>query len=76
MRDPFAVACKAQDRLGWAEVKALLLVVASQPDGLPAWSYAAQLAAVLDVDEQSQEAIHDEAEGHRQFYEGRAAAPR
>lgn len=72
MRDPFAVACQAKDRLGWAQVKALLLVVAMQPDGMPSWSYAAQLADVLGVDEHAQEAIFDEAQGHRRHAEGEA----
>ena len=66
MRDPFAVACKARNRLGWPEQKALLLIVASMPDGLPAWSYAAQLAAVFDTPEDAQESIYNEAATHRQ----------
>ena len=70
MRDPFAVGCKAQDKLGWPEKKALLLIVAQCPDGLPAWSYAAQLADVLGVDADEQEAVHAEAQGHRTQLEG------
>jgi hypothetical protein len=73
VRDPYAVGCKAKDRLGWAEQKALLLIVAQCPDGLPAWTYAAQLAAVLDVPEDAQEAIYREAVGHRETIEGHAA---
>lgn len=70
MRDPFAVACKAQGRLGWPETKALLLVIAQCPDGLASWAYAAQVAAVLGVDEAAQEAVFLEAEGHRATLEG------
>jgi hypothetical protein len=70
VRDPFAVACKAQDSLGWPEKKALLLVVAQEPDGEPAASYAAQLAAVLGVDEDTQESIYREAVEHRAHLEG------
>ena len=70
MRDPFAVACKAKGRLGWPETKALLLVIAQCPDGLDAWAYAAQVADVLGVDEQTQEAVHAEAATHRAQLEG------
>lgn len=75
MRDPFAVACQAAPRLEWPHTKALLLVVASQPDGLPAWAYAAQLAAVLNVDEHTQEAIYRESLTHREHAEGNGAHP-
>lgn len=74
MRDPFAVACRAQDRLGWPEKKALLLVVAQEPDGQAAAAYASQLAAVLGVDETTQEAIYREALDHRATLQGDTTA--
>lgn len=68
MRDPFAVACKARDRLGWPEQKALVLIVAAQADGLPAWSYAAQLCDVFGIPDDAQEAIYREVATHRETF--------
>lgn len=70
MRDPFAVACQAKDRLTWAQVKALGLIVAAQPDGMPAWSYAAPLLEVLGVPEDAQEGMYRESLEHRAVFEG------
>lgn len=74
MRDPFAVACQAQGRLPWPQVKALLLVVAQEDDGQPAASYAAQLAAVLGVDETTQEQVYREAVAHRAHLTGNSTS--
>jgi len=68
VRDPFAVACRARDRLDWPAQKALVLIVAAQEDGAPAWSYAAELCAVLGIPEDAQEAIYRESLQHRESF--------
>lgn len=78
MRDPFAVACKARDRLGWPEQKALVLVIAAQPDVDPvaAWAGASTLCDLFGIPEDVQATLHAEAQEHRGFYQGHAAPPR
>ncbi len=60
MRDPFAVIASSDKvaALGWAERKALVLIVATAS---PDWTPAGQLADALGIEAVDQEPIYHEA---------------